>query len=109
LATHKLAVALHSGIYNFVRVHKKLGTTPAVASGVELEAWTLETVVDMAAQYRRRKEEAKFERAFAILKIGDSRETCPDWQFQSGTSRERSYSPMLPIGNSTAPENVTEF
>jgi hypothetical protein len=69
LATHKLAVALHLGVYNFVRLHKTLGTTPAVAAGVELEPWTLETVVDMAAQYLRKKQEAKFEAAFARLEI----------------------------------------
>ena len=32
LETHKLAVALHFGVYNFVRKHKTLGTTPAVAA-----------------------------------------------------------------------------
>ncbi len=67
LATHKLAVALHFGIYNFVRVHKTLGTTPAVAAGVELDRWSLERVVGMTADYLRRKEDAKFEAAFAEL------------------------------------------
>lgn len=65
LDTHRLAVALHFGIYNFVRIHKTLGTTPAVAAGVELERWSLERVVDMTADYLRRKEDAKFEAAFA--------------------------------------------
>ncbi len=36
---HKAAIALHFGIYNFVQIHKTLGTTPAVAAGVELERW----------------------------------------------------------------------
>jgi IS1 family transposase len=67
LETHKLAVALHFGVYNFVRKHTTLGTTPAVAAGVELEQWGLERVVEMTADYLRKKEDAKFEDAFAKL------------------------------------------
>jgi len=67
LETHRLAVAMHFGIYNFVRVHKTLGTTPAVAAGVELERWSLERVVEMTADYLRRKEDSKSEAAFAEL------------------------------------------
>jgi IS1 family transposase len=65
LETHKLAVALHLGVYNFVRVHKTLGTTPAVAAGVEYERWTLERVVEMTEAFMRLKEDAKFAEAFA--------------------------------------------
>src|SRR5205823_14316211 len=65
LATHTAAVALFLGVYNFVRKHKTLGTTPAVAAGVEWERWTLERVVEMTADYMRRKEDAEFEKAFA--------------------------------------------
>ena len=61
LETHKLAVALFLGVYNFVRKHKTLGTTPAVAAGVEFEPWSLERVVEMTADYMRRKEDAQFE------------------------------------------------
>jgi hypothetical protein len=64
---HKAAVALHFGIYNFVRIHKTLGTTPAVAAGVEFERWSLEQAVEMTAEYLRRKEDAKFEDAFAKM------------------------------------------
>jgi len=67
LEMHKLAVALHFGIYNFVRIHSTLGTTTAVAAGVEFERWSLEQVVEMTAEYLRRKEDAKFEDAFAKL------------------------------------------
>jgi len=67
LEMHKLAVALHFGVYNFVRVHRTLGTTPAVAAGVEFERWSLERVVEMTADYMRRNEDAKFEEAFAKL------------------------------------------
>src|SRR5437016_2548711 len=67
LEMHKSAVALHFGIYNFVRIHKTLETTPAVAAGVEYERWSLEQVVEMTAEYLRKKEDAKFEDAFAKL------------------------------------------
>jgi hypothetical protein len=65
LETHKLAVALHLGVYNFVRTHATGATTPAVAAGVEFERWSLERVVDMSAEYMRRKEDTAFEEAFA--------------------------------------------
>lgn len=67
LETHKAAVALFLGVYNFVRKHTTLGTTPAVAAGVELKPWGLEDVVEMTADYMRRKEDTKFEIAFAEL------------------------------------------
>jgi len=67
LETHKHAVALFLGVYNFVRRHYALGTRPAVAAGVEHEPWTLERVVEMTAGYCRRKQDAKFEEAFAEL------------------------------------------
>jgi IS1 transposase len=70
LEMHKAAVALHFGIYNFVRIHKALETTPAVAAGVEYERWSLERAVEMTADYLRRKEDAKFEKAFAEAGIG---------------------------------------
>lgn len=69
LETHKHAVALFLGVYNFVRKHKTLRMTLAVAAGVEFEAWTLERVVDMTAAYMRRKEDAEFEKAFAAAGI----------------------------------------
>jgi hypothetical protein len=46
---HKLAVALHFGVCNFVRKHHTLGTTPAVAAGLEEKPWSLEQVVEMTA------------------------------------------------------------
>jgi hypothetical protein len=66
LATHKHAVAVCLGVYNFVRIHKTLVTTPAVAAGVEFEPWNLEYVVEMTANYMRRKEDAKFDAAFYL-------------------------------------------
>lgn len=40
------AVALHFAHYNFVRLHKSLRVTPAMAAGVENRTWTLEELVD---------------------------------------------------------------
>ena len=51
LEMHKLAVALHFGVYNFVRKHHTLGTTPAVAAGLEEKPWSLERVVEMTEAY----------------------------------------------------------
>jgi hypothetical protein len=39
----------------------------AVAAGVEYGRWSLEQAVEMTAEYLRRKEDAKFEDAFAKL------------------------------------------
>jgi IS1 family transposase len=57
LEVHKLAVALHFGVYNFVRQHHTLGTTPAVAAGLEEKAWDLEQVVEMTQAHFLRKQE----------------------------------------------------
>ncbi|MGH8100936.1 MAG: IS1 family transposase, partial [Chthoniobacterales bacterium] len=67
LDMHKAAVALYFGVYNFVRRHETLKTTPAVAAGVELKAWRLEDVIEMTSVYLRRKQDAQFETAFASL------------------------------------------
>jgi hypothetical protein len=53
LEMYKLAVALHFCVYNFVRRHHSLGTTPAVAAGLEEKPWSLERVVEMTADYMR--------------------------------------------------------
>ena len=55
LEMHKLAVALHFGVYNFVREHHSLGTTPAVAAGLEEKPWSFENVVEMTEAYWLRK------------------------------------------------------
>src|SRR5438309_2249046 len=57
LETHKLAVALHFGVYNFVRKHHSLGMTPVVAAGLEEKAWGLEQVVEMTEAYWLKKRE----------------------------------------------------
>lgn len=39
------AVSLHFMHYNFCRVHKSLGTTPAVAAGITDHVWTLHEII----------------------------------------------------------------
>jgi IS1 family transposase len=41
------AVSLHFAYYNFCRVHKTLGTTPAVAAGVADHVWTLAELIGL--------------------------------------------------------------
>ena len=42
------AVSLHFMYYNFGRVHKTLGVTPAMAAGVANHVWTLEEIAGLA-------------------------------------------------------------
>jgi hypothetical protein len=44
---HAHAVALHMMYYNFVRIHKTLRTTPAMAAGVTKQLWEIGDVVDV--------------------------------------------------------------
>jgi IS1 family transposase len=41
------AVSLHFMHYNFCRVHKTLGTTPAVAAGIADHTWTLDELISL--------------------------------------------------------------
>jgi hypothetical protein len=47
----KHAVALHFMYYNFVRVHKTLGVTPAMAAGITDHVWTIEDIVNLQFQF----------------------------------------------------------
>jgi hypothetical protein len=42
------ALALHYMYYNFCRIHKTLGKTPAMAAGVADYVWTPREIVDLA-------------------------------------------------------------
>ncbi len=44
---HEHAIALHYFVYNFCRVHKSLGTSPAVAAGLVNRVWTIENLVNI--------------------------------------------------------------
>jgi IS1 family transposase len=46
----KGAVALHFAHYNFVRIHRTLRMTPAMAAGVTDRLWTLEELVDQTSR-----------------------------------------------------------
>jgi hypothetical protein len=45
---HSAAIALWFGYYNFVRSHRSLKTTPAVAAGVEKRSWKLNEFLSYA-------------------------------------------------------------
>lgn len=48
---HEHAIALHFMHYNFVRIHKSLRMTPAMAAGVNDKLWSLEDVFEMIDAY----------------------------------------------------------
>lgn len=46
----KAAISLHFAHYNFVRRHKSLRVSPAMAAGVSDRLWTLEELVEQASR-----------------------------------------------------------
>jgi IS1 family transposase len=48
LENFKAAVGLHFGYYNFVKVHRTIKDTPAVAAGVADRQWTVAELIEMA-------------------------------------------------------------
>ena len=52
-ATIRMEVNLYFMHYNFVRLHKSLRGTPAMAAGVTNKLWELENVLDLVEQRRR--------------------------------------------------------
>jgi IS1 family transposase len=49
LANHRHAISLFVAAYNFCKVHRTLGATPAVASGLTDHAWTVEELIAAAS------------------------------------------------------------
>jgi IS1 family transposase len=49
------ATAIHVAVYNFVRVHRSLGCTPAMAAGVVGELWRMEELFDAVAKHAELK------------------------------------------------------
>ncbi len=47
---HAAAVCLHFAHYNFVRVHRTLRCTPAMAAGVTDRLWSIETLLEAARE-----------------------------------------------------------
>ena len=50
IENHRAAVALHFAHYNFVRQHKTLRVTPAMAAGVSDRMWSLEELVEKTSK-----------------------------------------------------------
>jgi hypothetical protein len=48
-ANHEAMIALYIAHYNFVRIHGSLKTTPAVASGVVTEKWSVRMLLEKMA------------------------------------------------------------
>ena len=51
---HAQAIALHFMFYNFVRIHKRLRATPAMAAGVTDRLWELEDLIATPDEYEAR-------------------------------------------------------
>ena len=54
LESHAHMVALYALWYNFVRVHKTLRVSPAMAAGIETRLWSMEDVVAMIDEQAER-------------------------------------------------------
>lgn len=52
VANHDHAMALHFLYYNFVRIHKTLRTTPAMAAGVTKRLWEIGDIVDVLEAWK---------------------------------------------------------
>lgn len=55
IENHMHAVSLHFMFYNFGRVHKSLGTTPAVRAGVADHVWSIEEIVNLIPAQEAKK------------------------------------------------------
>ena len=64
---HAYAVALHMMYYNFVRLHSKLRTSPAMAAGVSTKLWEIGDIVALVEA-----EEAKIDRKRGSYKKSDA-------------------------------------
>jgi IS1 family transposase len=56
---HAYAVALHMMYYNFVRLHKSLRVTPAMAAGITDRLWEIGDIVDLIERAEARANEGK--------------------------------------------------
>jgi hypothetical protein len=53
MANHAHAMALHFLYYNFVRIHKTLRTTPAMAAGVTQRLWEIGDIVTVLESWEQ--------------------------------------------------------
>jgi hypothetical protein len=51
LANHEHSLSLYFAYYNFVRVHKTLRTSPAMAAGISDRLWSMEDLVRLTDQH----------------------------------------------------------
>ena len=47
IENHAAAIALHYMVYNFVKIHKTLRVTPAMAAGITDYVWEMEEIVGL--------------------------------------------------------------
>jgi hypothetical protein len=55
LKNHAWAIALFTFYYNFVRIHKTLRVTPAMAAGVTDRLWEMGDVVKLLEEYEAKR------------------------------------------------------
>jgi hypothetical protein len=58
LANHAAAVALNYFAYNFIKIHRTLRMSPAMAAGVTSKLWDVQDLVALWESYERRAERA---------------------------------------------------
>jgi IS1 family transposase len=58
LENHAAATALNYFAYNFIKIHRTLRTSPAMAAGVSNQLWEVEDLVALWEEYERRAERA---------------------------------------------------
>ena len=59
LENHAAAVALNYFAYNFIKIHRTLRMTPAMAAGVTDRLWDVADLLALWEQYQRRAERAE--------------------------------------------------
>jgi hypothetical protein len=55
LENHVAAVALQYFVYNFIRIHRTLRTTPAMAAGVTTKLWEVSDLVALLEAVESKK------------------------------------------------------
>jgi hypothetical protein len=55
LENHIAAVALNYSVYNFIRIHRKLRTSPAMAAGVTSKLWEVSDLVALLVAAESKK------------------------------------------------------
>ena len=58
IENHACAVSLHATYYNFVRIHQKLGITPAMAAKVTDRIWEMSHPADMVEAFESSRKRA---------------------------------------------------